>query len=117
MNFLENPLFFMPLIIGSLLLVIFSIVKKFPPKKINSLYGYRTGRSMKSQEAWEFAQSYSTELMLRYSFIYLLTFVLEFVTNWLNEGVAFVLSLLIMIAALTLPIIHTERELRQRFSN
>jgi hypothetical protein len=72
---------------------------------------------MKSQEAWEFAQSYSTELMLRYSFIYLLTFVLEFVTNWLNEGVAFVLSLLIMIAALTLPIIHTERELRQRFSN
>jgi len=27
-----------------------------PPKKINSLSGYRTTRSMKSQAAWDFAQ-------------------------------------------------------------
>lgn len=117
MNFLENPLFFMPIIIGPLLLIIFSIVKRFPPKKINSIYGYRTGRSMKSKEAWEFSQKYSTELMLKYSFIYTLTFILGFVTTWLNEGIAVVLSLIFMIAALTSPIIHTEKELRQRFSD
>lgn len=115
MSFYENPLFFMPLIIGPMLLIIFAFVKKFPPRKINSLYGYRTNKSMKTQESWDFAQTHSTELMLRYSFIYTLTFVLGFVTTWLNEGAAVVLSLLIMIAALSLPIIHTERELKSRF--
>lgn len=29
--------------------------KKHPPKKINCIYGYRTNRSMKSQETWDFA--------------------------------------------------------------
>ena len=28
---------------------------KHPPKKINSIYGYRTIRSMKNRETWEFA--------------------------------------------------------------
>jgi uncharacterized membrane protein len=35
----------------------------YPPKKINGLYGYRTTRSCKSQEAWDFAQRYSAKLM------------------------------------------------------
>jgi uncharacterized membrane protein len=29
--------------------------KKNPPKRVNWLYGYRTARSMKSQEAWDYA--------------------------------------------------------------
>ena len=29
--------------------------KKHPPKDINAVYGYRTSRSCKSQEAWDFA--------------------------------------------------------------
>ena len=29
---------------------------KNPPKKINSTYGYRTNRSMKNQDTWDFAQ-------------------------------------------------------------
>ena len=31
---------------------------KKPPKKINGFYGYRTSRSMKNQETWDFAQRY-----------------------------------------------------------
>lgn len=30
-----------------------------PPRSINSGYGYRSTRSMQSQEAWDFAQVYS----------------------------------------------------------
>jgi hypothetical protein len=30
----------------------------YPPKKINEFYGYRTTRSRKSQEAWDFAQKW-----------------------------------------------------------
>jgi len=29
-----------------------------PPKEINSLYGYRTSRSMKNQETWIYAHNY-----------------------------------------------------------
>ena len=29
-----------------------------PPKKINSLHGYRTDRSMRDQQSWDFAQAY-----------------------------------------------------------
>lgn len=30
-----------------------------PPERINGGYGYRSTRSMQSQEAWDFAQVYS----------------------------------------------------------
>lgn len=29
---------------------------KFPPRKINPIYGYRTRASMRSDDAWKFAQ-------------------------------------------------------------
>jgi len=37
----------------------------YPPKKINYLYGYRTGSSMKSQERWTFAQKFSALQMAK----------------------------------------------------
>lgn len=36
-----------------------------PPKTINSGYGYRSARSMRSQAAWDFAQVYSGRFWLR----------------------------------------------------
>ncbi|MBZ9688959.1 SdpI family protein [Clostridium estertheticum] len=40
-----------------IIMVIFGLVLRFkPPSKINSFYGYRTTRSIKSQEAWDYAQ-------------------------------------------------------------
>lgn len=36
--------------------------KKNPPKERNGLYGYRTSRSMKNQDTWDFAQWYMGEL-------------------------------------------------------
>ena len=50
--------------IGSLLLLIALIVKYNQPKKINALYGYRTKRSMQSEESWVAANRYSTVLMI-----------------------------------------------------
>lgn len=38
------------------IMIVFGLVCKFKaPKKINSLYGYRTFRSMKSQKTWDYA--------------------------------------------------------------
>ena len=36
------------------------LLKKFPPKKINHLYGYRTQWSMKNEATWEAANTYSS---------------------------------------------------------
>ena len=40
-------------------------MQKFPPKKINSIYGYRTPSSMKNQERWNFAQKFSAKEIIK----------------------------------------------------
>lgn len=52
---------FLPL---GLFMAISVIFKLYPPKKINNFYGYRTTRSVKSQQAWDFAQRYSAKKMI-----------------------------------------------------
>ncbi|MDA1027671.1 MAG: SdpI family protein [Bacteroidetes bacterium] len=62
-----NPFTITVLSIGLFLWGVAVYVRAHPPKKINSLYGYRTKRSMASQEAWDFAQLYSGDLMVKES--------------------------------------------------
>ena len=38
------------------------LFEKNPPREINAAFGYRTSRSMKNQDAWDFAQRYMGEL-------------------------------------------------------
>jgi len=45
------------------------IFYKFPPKKRNSVYGYRTKLAMESDENFFFATNFSTILMLKFSLI------------------------------------------------
>ena len=53
----------MPLLCGIIFMIAAIVMYVFPPKKINSLYGYRTLSSMKSIEHWHFAQRFSTVKM------------------------------------------------------
>ncbi len=46
------------LLIPAIMLSVGISFSKKPPKKINNLYGYRTSRSMKNAETWEFANRY-----------------------------------------------------------
>ena len=54
-----HELIWIHLAIGPLMLALSLLFKKFPPKKINYLYGYRTARSMKNEDAWKYANTYS----------------------------------------------------------
>ena len=47
-----------------ILTIVALVFRMFPPKKINYLYGYRTSRSMKNIENWNFANQYSAAFML-----------------------------------------------------
>ena len=52
------------LIPGSMLLLGRSFAKK-PPGEINGGYGYRTARSMRNRQTWEFAHAYSGRFWVR----------------------------------------------------
>ena len=54
------------LIIPVIMIVIGFVFKERPPAKINGFAGYRTSRSMKSLEAWTFANKYSGRLLYSY---------------------------------------------------
>jgi uncharacterized membrane protein len=60
-NVFENPLVNITFLCGLLFIIAGYILLKFPPKNINSLYGYRTSSSMENQEKWDFAQNYSSK--------------------------------------------------------
>jgi uncharacterized membrane protein len=58
-----------PQLIGLIFLVTGFIQKRFPPKRINSLYGYRMPSSMKNQETWDEANSFSAGYMIKLGLI------------------------------------------------
>ncbi|WLD22799.1 SdpI family protein [Flavobacterium dauae] len=62
----------MLLCVGILFILAGAILYVFPPKKINGLYGYRTASSMKNQQKWDFAQTYSAKIMMLTGLIFTL---------------------------------------------
>jgi uncharacterized membrane protein len=61
----------MPLLCGSIFIIVGLVSYLFPPKNINYLYGYRTSSSMKNPEVWAFSQKYATIKMIQAGFILL----------------------------------------------
>lgn len=59
------------LAVGVCYVIVGYIFKRYPPKKINSLYGYRTGKALHSQKAWDLAQPYAAKQMLIEGLIFL----------------------------------------------
>ncbi|WP_433813926.1 SdpI family protein [Flavobacterium johnsoniae] len=104
-----NLLFKNPIVIITLIVIL--ITKLFPPKNINSLYGYRTVNSMKNKINWDFAQKYSTNLFLvLLSFLLLIQIILYTIygtTSYIDLSVFAGLMLCIVIV-----LYQTERKLK-----
>lgn len=90
------------------------VFSKFPPKKINYLYGYRTKASMKSQESWNFSQNYTSKKM---KYISLYIFIIGAFSIFLNIELMWSLWLGIIISVLmpVLMILEVEKELKTRY--
>jgi uncharacterized membrane protein len=58
-----------PQLIGIIFLIAGLISIKFPPKKINQLYGYRSPSSMKNQQTWDEANRFSSRYLVRLGLI------------------------------------------------
>ena len=55
----------MDFLIPLMMIGIGRLFMKRPPKRINGIYGYRTKRSMKTQETWDFAHRYLGNLWFK----------------------------------------------------
>lgn len=93
---------------------------KQAPKEIQSTFGYRTGRSMKSREAWEFAHNYCGKLWIVAGGIMLpVSVVLMLLVNGKDADVVGDLGsalCLIHVAIMILSIIPVEMALKRTFN-
>ena len=88
------------------------LLKKFPPKKINHLYGYRTQRSMKNQATWEVANTYSSLVFFKVSlYSFFIPVGLYFLYPQLNVLITIVTNTLLLLCV----IYATEKQLKTRF--
>ena len=55
----------MNLLIPASMIGLGRLFTKNPPKKVNGFYGYRTSRSMKNQNTWDFAHEYCGRLWVK----------------------------------------------------
>ena len=99
------------LIVGFVFALAALITLKFPPKKINSIYGYRTSRSMKNQENWDLAQRFSSQLMLKQGLI-MLALACILVVLPIHEIVSVVSSVALLIGSVIVLFVQTEKRLK-----
>jgi uncharacterized membrane protein len=98
---------------NGVLFLISIIFWKFPPKKVNNIYGYRTPKAMQNQQIWDFANTTFNQAFLKFSGISLLAALLlasmvKVELKW--EPMVFVaLSILV-------SIIKTERAINDNFT-
>ena len=96
------------------------VFTKNPPRKINKGFGYRSKRSMKNQDAWDFAQRYMGKVWWKWGWTLLPLAVLgqaltllcpsmESVSNW---GLVLTTAETAVMMATIIPV---ERALKQTF--
>ena len=108
---------FIPLLI----IVIGGILYKYPPKKINSLIGYRTTLSMSNEEAWNFSQKYSSKILFITGLIMLVPSILVHIPFYgKDEDTISILSVIVLcvqLITIIACIIPVEIKLRKKFKD
>lgn len=94
------------------MLIISFIYFKYPPKKINYFYGYRTKRSMKNNENWSFANNYAAKLLINFS-VY--SFFIPPFLYFLYPKNNFLITIIIHSALILSVLYFTEKQLKRKF--
>ena len=97
---------------GLVLTIISWIYKVHPPKSINYLYGYRTRRSMRNQETWDFGNIIGAKMML---WVGISTFIAGVIAYFITPPWAMGISTFFLIVAIFAGIFWCERQLRINF--
>ncbi len=114
LEFTYKHLFLIPVTFGVISILAGFIMLNFPPKKINSLYGYRTSSSMKNQERWDFAQIYSSKESIKIGFINILVSFTGLIYNP-SETMSIIIGLSIMILSIIVLLFRVENAIKKKF--
>lgn len=97
---------------GLILIISGVILNIFPPKKINVIYGFRTRKSMQSQEMWTLANQYSAKLSISIGLVLVSLGLLSFLVPALKSGL-WILSVGLLVASLLLIVTLTHKRLNK----
>lgn len=89
---------------------------QFPPKKINSFYGYKTPLSMKNQENWDFAQRFASKEMMKLGLVLAAFCGLAFVTDFSNST-NLILGLFLAVIVIFIFFLRVEKAIRKNPGN
>ncbi len=99
--------------IGFLLYITGWFYKKYPPKKINHLYGYRTKRTMANQEVWDFANKIGAKMIFLWASLYMVVIIIIY---WFVSIETFlVASISIFVVSFIISFIWSESILNKHF--
>ncbi|WP_226064235.1 SdpI family protein [Kaistella polysaccharea] len=112
----ENPLFNITFFGGLIFMLAGFIQFQFPPKKINSLYGYRTNSSMKNQERWDFSQKFSAKELMKLGGLLAGSSLLALITNF-NDSINLIIGLFLMVAMVIILFFRVEKAVKTKFRN
>jgi uncharacterized membrane protein len=89
-----------PIYVGLSFLVLGFILFKFPPKKINYFYGYRTPASMRNQKNWDFSQVYSAKQLMISGALLILIDLISIILNWHVFNKSALIAMIVVTAVL-----------------
>jgi len=113
-NHMEATLTLVTFKIGMMLFIVGLLFIMFPPKNINSFYGYRTTNSRRNLDTWKVANSYSAILM---SIEGLILAVIGLLTTFFNDNKAIetALGVGLMFSSFIILVVATEKHLNKLF--
>ena len=111
--------FILDIIIPLVMLTAGALSVKKPPKSINAFVGYRTERSQKSKQAWDFAQKYFGTLFLKTGIaVFAVTLVASLAVLKSSEkvwSVECIILIMLQTISVFVSIVMTERKLKNKF--
>ena len=108
----STPIFLATMIASIFFLLAGVLTLIFPPKRINSLYGYRTKNSMKSQSSWDYAQKYSGWEIIKWGIILFVCSLIGLQYD-LGKSLETVIGLSILVVVIFMFILRTEQALKK----
>jgi len=102
------------LLCGVAFIIMGVIMYYYPPKEINSLYGYRTATSMKSPQHWDFAQRYCSVLAMKISVVMIVLSLLAYFVP-ADTAVKQFLGVFLLILGTAYLFYSTEAAIKKRF--
>jgi uncharacterized membrane protein len=116
LNYLADRVGIVSLLTGIVFIAGGLVMYKFPPKKINYLYGYRTNSSMKNEQVWDFSQKFSAVKMVQVGILLLATSFLNMFFDISQEQSVFV-GIGLMVLGCFYMCTVTEKAIKKNFPN